>query len=175
MRKRGNEGQSIPWFNNQSEGVNLITSNTTPSAFRAVNITAQQPVTDGNLTKVSYPNEEFDIGNVYSPNVSTFIPQANGIYSITGSVFFIPANAAINHRISVFILVNNVERARVDSFFVGGIAGGVNHTASVNTILQLQASDQVEVFVLARGVSGIIQIDDEGTHFEAARVPSPTT
>jgi hypothetical protein len=175
MRKRENKGQSIPWFNNQSEGVNLITSNTTSSAFRAVNITAQQQVTDGNLTKVSYPNEEFDIRNEYSPNVSTFIPQENGVYSITGSVFFIPANAAINHRISVFILVNNVERARIDSFFVGGIAGGVNHTASVNTILQLQASDQVEVFVLSRGVSGIIQFDDEGTHFEAARVPSPTT
>ncbi|MDZ5472893.1 hypothetical protein SM124_14260 [Bacillus sp. 31A1R] len=140
------------------------------SAFKAVNDGGIQIVPAGpDPTDVEYPNVLFDLNEEYDPEESTFIPNQDGIYLVIGSVVF-AQDLEIDYRVRIFILVNG-EPAVGDNDFWGKevpFANGV----SVSGILQLNKGDRVSINVNSTA-DGVIVGDPVGTHFEAARFPSP--
>jgi hypothetical protein len=142
------------------------------SAFRAVRdgTNASIPVVADTNVLVLYPNEQYDLINEYSTLTSTFIPATRGIYSIIASVEF-SADTLDPYRVRITIRVNTINVA-IDNDFFSTI--GNNNVASVSTNIQLNAGDQVQVFVQS-SVNGSIVSDPATTRFEATRFPSPTS
>jgi len=140
------------------------------SAFRAVNNTSEQNLTaDEHVNPVLYPDVIFDENNEYNPITSIFTPKQDGIYSIIGSVNFIPDVSPSTYRVLVEINVNGIPLASDNDFF-GAIQ--IGNVTSVSAILQLTAGDAVSISCLS-SVNGIINANPPATRFEAARFPSP--
>jgi len=139
------------------------------SAFKAVSNTDQILPIAGEGTKVLYPVEEFDVNNEYTPATSTFIPKQNGIYHITGSIFFTPFTFQIPTRVELIITVNGIRVATDTEDF--GPAFEERNVISVSSLLQLQAGNRVEIFAnILDGSSGTIRGGGQFTHFEGFRV-----
>lgn len=145
--------------------------NTRASAFRAINST-NQTVTANTFVKVIFPTEQFDLANEYNPATSTFTPKTGGVYSIIGTIGFLPNNTNLDYRARVEIRVNGTTAIAIDNDFFGGGTAFVN-AVSVSTIFELQKGDKVEVFAQSN-IAGTIVASEDGSHFEAARFPSPT-
>ncbi|SSY69800.1 complement component C1q domain-containing protein [Priestia megaterium] len=75
-----------------------------PSAFRATNPNTTIPISQADtFVKVTFPNEQFDIGNnEYNAATSTFIPEFNGVYAFNASIFFQPDNPNIDYEVELF-------------------------------------------------------------------------
>jgi len=139
-----------------------------PSAFRAVNNTAEQTVTaDTPLIPVLYPDEVFDLNHEYNPVASTFTPKQDGIYSIIASVSF--AGPTLYYRVLISIQING-NHVVADNDFFGVIP--FSDVTSVSAILQLTAGDKVNVSVVS-STNGFLLANPLVMHFEAARLPSP--
>ncbi|MGN7402011.1 hypothetical protein ACTHO0_19340 [Cytobacillus praedii] len=141
------------------------------SGFRAEKTDQQFYTTPVAFVPVTYTDQIFDLNDLeYNPVTSTFTPQQDGVYSICASVEFL-RDILTNTSLILGITVNNIERARatgdhlVSSFFTTAVI-------NVCTITQLQAGDSVQVVFLANQ-EGTIIVSERGTHFEAARFPSP--
>jgi hypothetical protein len=140
------------------------------SAFRAVNMTSDQPVPANAFVKVIFPTVQFDLATEYNPATSTFIPAKNGVYSILGTIGFLPNDPNVNYRTRIEIRVNGNPANAIDNDFFG--AGVLTANAvQVSTILQLLANEQVEVYATS-STPGIITSAEDGSRFEAARFPS---
>jgi hypothetical protein len=140
------------------------------SAFRAVNMTSDQPVPANAFVKVIFPTVQFDLAAEYNPATSTFIPTKNGVYSILGTIGFLPNDPNVNYRTRIEIRVNGNPANAIDNDFFG--AGVLTANAvQVSTILQLLANEQVEVYATS-STPGIITSAEDGSRFEAARFPS---
>jgi hypothetical protein len=119
---------------------------------------------------VTYPLQIFDLNDLeYNPATSTFIPQQNGVYLICASVLFLRENPNIDTFLSIDITVGGLI-ANERQFYGAGTV--VQPVIAVCTIAQLQANQQVQVGFLASQPGSILPADF-GTHFEAARFPSP--
>ncbi|KAB2488093.1 C1q-like domain-containing protein [Priestia endophytica] len=155
--------KSQVWYpNHKSRSVRL-------SAFRAINNTANQLLPANAASQVLFQNEQFDLANEYNPNTSTFIPQMDGVYSLTASVEFQP-NIIGEFTLEIAFLINSdVIEGRNSETFTGNIPGILTTTE----VLQLNVGDQVQV-AMRSTAAGAIQAMPS-THFAAARVPSPTT
>jgi len=140
------------------------------SAFRAVS-TVNQNVPANTFVKVLFQNEQFDLANEYNPATSIFIPKTRGVYSVIGTIAFIPNNLNTNYRARVEIRVNGNPAIAIDNDFFGPI--NFANVVAVSSIIQLNAGDVVEVFAQS-SVAGVISTVENSTHFEAARFPSPT-
>ncbi|PEM86825.1 ABC transporter permease [Bacillus wiedmannii] len=140
------------------------------SAFRAVS-TVNQNVPANTFVKVLFQNEQFDLANEYNPATSIFIPKTRGVYSVIGTIAFIPNNLNTNYRARVEIRVNGNSAIAIDNDFFGPI--NFANVVAVSSIIQLNAGDVVEVFAQS-SVAGVISTVENSTHFEAARFPSPT-
>ncbi|KFM98935.1 ABC transporter permease [Bacillus clarus] len=140
------------------------------SAFRARN-TMTQNVPVNTFVKVLFQNEQFDLANEYNPATSIFSPRTRGVYSVLGTIGFLPNNTNLNYRARVEIRVNGNFAIAIDNDFFGPINFG--NVVNVSTILQLEAGDQVEIFAQS-SIAGVIDTSAGVTHFEAARFPSPT-
>jgi hypothetical protein len=139
------------------------------SAFRANG--PDQIVNPTQSTKVLYPNEVFDLNNEYDPLTSTFTPVQDGVYTIIASVNFL-TQIVQEFFLQLRITVNGTSIARDTEYF--NITNVSSDTViSVSTIFQLQAGEEVEVF-LDTDVNGFILGSVSDTHFEAARHPSPS-
>ncbi len=139
-----------------------------PSAFRAVNNTAEQSVTaDTPVVPVLYPDKIFDLNNEYDPVASTFTPKQDGVYSIIASVSF--AGRTINFRVLTSIQING-NPVVADNDFFGEIP--FSDVTSVSAILQLTAGDKVNVSAVS-STEGFLLANPLVMHFEAARLPSP--
>ena len=160
-----------PWFNvkvnccSDDNGYNLVRA----SAFRAVS-TVNQNVPANTFVKVLFQNEQFDLANEYNPATSIFIPKTRGVYSVIGTIAFIPNNLNVNYRARVEIRVNGNPAIAIDNDFFGPI--NFANVVAVSSIIQLNAGDIVEVFAQS-SVAGVISNVENSTHFEAARFPSP--
>lgn len=139
------------------------------SAFRARN-TVDQTVPANTFVKVLFQNEQFDLANEYNPATSIFIPKTRGVYSVIGTIAFIPNNLNTNYRARVEIRVNGNPAIAIDNDFFGPI--NFANIVTVSSIIQLNAGDVVEVFAQS-SVAGVISTVENSTHFEAARFPSP--
>jgi len=140
-----------------------------PSAFRAVNNTAQQIVTaDTLVVPVLYSNKIFDLNNEYEPVTSTFTPKQDGVYSIIASVGF-GIVYTINYRVLISIQING-NPVVADNDFFGEIP--FSDVTSVSAILQLTAGDEVNVAAVS-SANGVLLANPLAMHFEAARLPSP--
>ncbi|MGD6991057.1 hypothetical protein [Sutcliffiella horikoshii] len=140
-------------------------------AFRAVN-SEPQPIEEVNtFFKVFFQDEQFDIGGIYNSTNSTFVPRRSGVYYVAGTVTFLANDGTVPYRVRVEIRVNGVPVAadndywaEIDDqfFYVNAI--------NVNTILQLEAGDLVEVFITST-TPGTIEANtpELSTRFEAAR------
>lgn len=133
--------------------------------------TVNQPVPANTFVKVLFQNEQFDLANEYNPATSIFIPKTRGVYSIIGTIGFFPNNSNSNYRARVEIRVNGNAAIAIDNDFFGTINFG--NVVSVSTIIQLNEGDQVEVYAQS-SIDGVLSISEDGSHFEAARFPSPT-
>jgi len=140
------------------------------SAFRAVS-TVNQNVPANTFVKVLFQNEQFDLANEYNLATSIFIPKTRGVYSVIGTIAFIPNNLNTNYRARVEIRVNGNPAIAIDNDFFGPI--NFANVVAVSSIIQLNAGDVVEVFAQS-SVAGVISTVENSTHFEAARFPSPT-
>jgi hypothetical protein len=141
------------------------------SAFRAVNLTSDQPVPANAFVKVIFPTTQFDLATEYNPATSTFIPAKNGVYSVLGTIGFLPNDPNVNYRTRIEIRVNGNPANAIDNDFFGAGVLAAN-AVQVSTILQLLANEHVEVFA-ASSTPGIITSSEDGSRFEAARFPSP--
>lgn len=130
-------------------------------------------ILDNTFVKVIFPTEQFDLANEYNSTTSTFIPATNGVYSVQSKIGFQPDNFNLDYRAQIEIRVNGNPAVAIDNYFFGGGTVFVNAVA-VSSILQLQETDQVEVFAQSSIAGTIVSIED-GSHFEADRFPSPTT
>ncbi|EJP97255.1 C1q-like domain-containing protein [Bacillus cereus] len=139
------------------------------SAFRAVN-TVNQNLPDNTFVKVLFQNEQFDLANEYNPATSDFTPKTRGVYSVIGTIGFFPNDTNLNYRARVEVRVNGNAAIAIDNDFFGPINFG--NVVSVSTILQLHAGDIVEIFAQS-SIDGVISSTEDGSHFEAARFPSP--
>ncbi|WP_242215621.1 complement C1q domain-containing protein [Bacillus cereus group sp. BfR-BA-01383] len=140
------------------------------SAFRAVNVTAEQSISAVTpVFPVLYPDEIFDLNNEYDPGTSTFTLKQNGVYSIIASVAFFPNDVTANYRVVINIRVNGIPIVTDNGFF-GANPVETGDEASVSAILKLAARDEVSISVFST-TNGIILPEPRGTHFEAARLP----
>ncbi|UAL47105.1 hypothetical protein K7887_19985 [Sutcliffiella horikoshii] len=139
-------------------------------AFRAVNTSNQTIEEIDTFYKVLFQEEQFDNGDIYNSNNSTFVPRRSGVYYVAGTVTFLADDGTIPYRVRVEIRVNgesvaadNDYWAEIDDRFL--YVNAIN----VNTILQLEAGDLVEVF-LTSTTPGFINENtpDFSTRFEAA-------
>lgn len=144
---------------------------TIASAFRAVN-NANQNVPANTFVKVLYQTKQFDLANEYNAANSTFSPNKNGVYLISGTISFSSNNPNVNYRARVEIRVNGNPAIAIDNDFFGQINFG--NVVNVSTIFNLKAHDKVEIFaqsstagVIAQNINGV-----SSTHLEAARFPS---
>lgn len=140
------------------------------AAFRAVNNATQRVDVIGELYKVLFQEEQFEIGDIYNANTSTFVPVEDGIYYVAGTVTFFPDNIEDPYRVRVEIHVNGGSVAADNDYWGEGF---LVNTINVATILQLEAGDLVEVF-LTSTTPGAIQINFEtqpaySTRFEASK------
>lgn len=143
-----------------------------PSAFRAVN-SAKQSVAANTPMKVLYPNTQFDISSEYCPDTSSFTPKTNGVYSIIGFIGFRPCAKNNDYRTRVEIRINGNSAIAIDNDFFGGGTSSFANGVAVSTIMYLKAGDYVEIYAES-SVPGVILSLEGGSHFEAARFPSPT-
>ncbi|GAB6430860.1 hypothetical protein bcgnr5390_01590 [Bacillus luti] len=139
------------------------------SAFRAIK-TGIQNIPADTFVKVLFQNEQFDLANEYNPATSIFIPKTKGVYSVIGTIAFIPNNINVNYRARVEIRVNGNPAIAIDNDFFGPI--NFANVVAVSSIIQLNAGDLVEIFAQS-SVAGVISNVENSTHFEAARFPSP--
>ena len=140
------------------------------STFRARN-TVNQNVPANTFVKVLFQNEQFDLANEYNPATSIFMPKTKGVYSIIGTIGFFPNDTNLNYRARVEIRVNGNAAIAIDNDFFGPI--GFGNVVSVSTIIQLNAGDTVEIYAQS-SIDGVLSPLEDGSHFEAARFPSPT-
>ena len=117
-----------------------------------------------------FQNEQFDLANEYNPETSIFIPKTKGVYSFIGTIGFFPNDPSLNYRARVEIRVNGNAAIAIDNDFFGPI--GFGNVVSVSTIIQLHEGDQVEVYAQS-SIDGVLSTSEDGSHFEAARFPSP--
>lgn len=140
-------------------------------AFRAINTENQEIEEIDRFYKVLFQEEQFDSGDIYNSNNSTFVPRRSGVYYVAGTVTFLANDGTIPYRVRVEIRVNGVSVAADNDFWaeIDDRFLYVN-AINVNTILQLEALDKVEVF-LTSTTPGVIEqnIPDLSTRFEAAR------
>ncbi len=83
---------------------------------------------------------------------------------------FFPNDPSLNYRARVEIRVNGNAAIAIDNDFFGPI--GFGNVVSVSTIIQLHEGDQVEVYAQS-SIDGVLSPSEDGSHFEAARFPSP--
>ncbi|MEH7466072.1 hypothetical protein V7195_06095, partial [Priestia megaterium] len=98
--------------------------------------------------------------------------KKDGVYSIIATIGFSPNDQMLDYRTRIEIRVNGTTAIAIDNDFFGGNTPFVN-AVSVSTIYNLEAGDRVEVFVQS-SIAGTIVTSEDGSHFEAARFPSPT-
>jgi len=140
------------------------------SAFRAIK-TIDQTNIGGGPTKVEYDTQQFDLNNEYDPTTSTFMPMQDGVYLIIASLNFTPFVVGISYMLNIEIHLNGDRIAYDNEQFSNPEL--LNNVFSVSTIYQLNAGDRIEVFASTSAPGGGETLEDEGTHFEAARFPSP--
>ncbi|MEK4672574.1 MULTISPECIES: exosporium leader peptide-containing protein [Bacillus] len=135
------------------------------SSFRATTAfgTNQPEVTPVILT---FDVVEFDLNGEYD-GISTFTPKQDGVYLIIGSVTFSLGFVSI-YTTTVNILVNGNIATTLP--FMNGSTSVLNFTI-ISSILQLQAGDAVTIQAVT-SITGVY-VPNTGTHFEAARFPSP--
>ena len=142
-----------------------------PSAFKAVNSTADQTVTANTpVVPVLYPNQIFDLNNEYDPATSTFTPKQDGIYLIIASVSFFPDDVETNYRLVLNIRLNNIPVVTDDEFF-GANPVPTGDQVSVSGILKLEKGDEVTISLFPT-TDGIIIAEPASTRFEASKLTS---
>lgn len=141
-----------------------------PSGFKAASTANQDIPPNTPVSPILYNDVIFDLNNEYDPDLSTFSPKQDGVYSIIASVNFIPG-VETDYRMFIVIRVKGIPKAGNNEFFSGTplLAGDV---VSVSTILQLAAGDTVTISTFS-STAGMIISNPIFTHFEAARFPSP--
>ncbi|KMJ59071.1 hypothetical protein AB685_08375 [Bacillus sp. LL01] len=141
------------------------------AAFRAVNNEPQLIEDVNTFYKVLFQEEQFDIGDIYNANNSTFVPRESGVYYVAGTVTFTANDGTIPYRVRVEIRVNGVSVA-ADNDFWAEIDDQFLYVNAINvaTILQLEAGDLVEVFLTSTAPGTIAEnVPDFSTRFEAAK------
>ena len=183
MKQQQQQNDTISNIGNPTINVNVTTASSDvdvdqlvrASAFRAVK-TVNQVLVPNTPVQVLYQDEQFDLANEYNPTTSTFSPTANGVYSVIGTVSFSPNFPNLPYRTRIEIRVNGNPAIAIDNDFFSATIPSFSNVVEVSSILQLQAGDQVTIFAESN-IGGTIALNTAGgnsTHFEAARLPSPT-
>lgn len=129
-------------------------SNTVPcSGFGARVAFGTQAIAGGTDTKILFPTEEWDQGNVFNPATSTFTVPQSGRYILTGSYKTGAASAANSQDLILF--KNNAVLAygtSIGSSTISNVIGG-----SVSYIANLTAGDVIElrIFITAGATTSI--------------------
>jgi hypothetical protein len=169
---------STPDIGNPTINVNISTGATEEvlsfvrqSAFRAINLTTNQPVAANTPLKIIFPTEQFDLASEYDPITSTFTPAKNGVYFVLGDVAFSPNDPNGDYRTRIEVRINGKPAVAIDNDFFGAGTPFLN-AVSVSTVVMLKAGDRVEVFAESN-IPGSFVASEDGSRFEAARFPSP--
>ncbi|WP_223701656.1 complement C1q domain-containing protein [Sutcliffiella deserti] len=139
-------------------------------AFRALKET-NQPLEAGQSSKITFEDEQYDIGNIYNAGNSTLVPRESGIYYVAGSFTFTP-NMNVPYRTRADIVVNGIS-VQVDNDYWDELS--FLNVVNVSAVLELQAGDLVEIFGQS-STDGTILSDVEepglafSSNFEAFKV-----
>ncbi|MFE7062882.1 hypothetical protein ACFVAD_12090 [Sutcliffiella sp. NPDC057660] len=139
-------------------------------AFRALKL-SNQPLTAGQSSKITYEDEQFDIGNIYNAGNSTFVPRESGIYYVAASLTFSP-NLNVPYRTRADIVVNGIT-VQVDNDYWDQL--NFLNVVHVSAVLQLEAGDLVEIFGQSSTAGTIVSDIEEpnvafSSNFEAFKV-----
>ncbi|WP_255255343.1 ABC transporter permease [Bacillus pseudomycoides] len=142
-----------------------------PSAFRAVKAFNQNALTT-QIQQITYETKQFDLKDEYNISDSTFVPKRKGVYAITAGAAFLANIPFDNPRTTTMLIrVNDIDIVKEDHYFVPKLVRRP-HAVRVSTILQLNKRDKVQIWTIISGGNMTI-LNNEGTHFEAARFSSP--
>lgn len=154
-----------------------IWSTIRPSAFRAIGA-SNSIVTIAkteSITKIPFPNVQFDLCGEYDPVHSVFIPKTSGVYSIKSFIAVNPLNTTVNYAIALIIMVNGKLTPNTPTDNDSGSKLAKTNGTAVSAILKLNAGDRVEIFATSSTPGFVESLTFEATaSFEAARFPSPS-
>ncbi|TYS55910.1 hypothetical protein FZC74_17785 [Sutcliffiella horikoshii] len=113
-------------------------------AFRAINTEPQEVIEADTFYKVLFQDEQFDFGDIYNPNSSTFVPQQDGVYYVSSIVTFLATSNENPYRVRLEIRVNGTS-VSADNDYWDEFA--FSNAVQVSTVLFLEADDIVEVYL----------------------------
>ena len=137
--------------------------NNTPAFF--INKTADQTLTNNTYTKITFDSEVFDTDNAYASDKFT-VPTGKGGKYFIGTVIYTDAGAVSNYQYSnVKLYVNGVEKTH----HIHDIRNNAGHQITIEThvVLDLSASDYVEVYCRISDLSGSPFIDGISTPYQS--------
>lgn len=136
-------------------------------SFRAdKNASSQGSIATATDTKVTFGTERFDIGGGYDAGNSKFAPGVAGKYLVSASLVMVLDAAPTRLWITLYVS-GSVGPAAV----FHGSDGTNGLTAAISTVLDLGASDYVEVYVYhTKSGDGTVVGDVVLTHFSGVRV-----
>lgn len=130
------------------------------------NGTSQTGITTGTATKVTFGTEEFDVGSGYDAGNSRFAPGVAGKYQINATVTMVPDASETMVKVSLYVSGSEKKAAAFH-----GSLDSRGLTAAVSCVLDLGASDYVEVYVYhTKSGDGAVEGATTVSHFSGCRV-----
>jgi len=151
-------------FNSDGSGNVTMSANgakNTPAFF--VHKLTQQTLTNNTVTKITFDTEVFDTDNAFASDKFTVPTGKDGKYFIATNLFT-DAGAVSNYQYANIEIYKNGARA---SYHVHDIRNNAGHQISLTStlLMDLSASDYVEIYCRIADLSGSPHIDVNGTDF----------
>lgn len=128
--------------------------------------TSQTGITTATATKVTFTTEDFDDGAGYDASNSKFLPGVAGKYQINAAVTVVPDATATMVKVSLYKTGSEVKAAALQ-----GSDSGHGLTAAISCVLDLGASDYLEVYVYhTKSGNGAVEGAATVSHFSGVRV-----
>ncbi len=135
----------------------------TPAFF--INKQSDQTITSSTYTLITFDTEIIDTDNAFASNKFTVPTGKGGKYQI-GSVLFTDSNSGSNYSYSIIQM--RVNGATTHYHIMDFRDNPVNQmSVGVNAILNLSASDYVEVYCQIADTSGDPKIDTDGSTLQS--------
>ena len=139
-----------------------------PPTFRACKVTSNQTVTNAAYTKITFNQEDWDIGGYYASD--TYTPLVQGYYQVNVSLHL---SSAGDHHGGLVAIYHNGSMTRFNRLFQSGLTNDDFYltTFKFNGMLYMDGvDDTLEVYYYSYSedsTDGIIGADSRSTYFEA--------
>jgi|TARA_B100000073_G_scaffold286557_1_gene248289 flagellar hook protein FlgE len=139
-----------------------------PPTFRACKVSSNQTFSDATYTKITFDQEDWDIGGYYASN--TYTPLVQGYYQVNVSLHL---SSAVDTQGGLVALYHNGSMTRFNRLYLAGLTNDDFYisTFKFNGMVYMDGvDDYIEVYFLAYSEDSgncIIGADTRATYFEA--------